>query len=107
MAQREKGLVPQELPRSQGVEWLGDISLMQWAAVLGAAAVVVSPDTGAVHIAAARRRPVVTLHLAKHYHRCSQQWYPWGVPHAMVIKRDPSTTIQELVSQVRRLDSTP
>lgn len=75
----EKALLPDTLPAIEGVEWLGDLSLPQWGAVLGGGAALVSTDTGAVHIAAARGTPVVVVHLPQHYALCSQQWYPWGV----------------------------
>lgn len=76
----EQKLLPRSLPEVEGVEWLGDLSLPQWAAVLGGGSALVSTDTGAVHIAAARGVPVVVVHLPQHYALCSQQWYPWGVP---------------------------
>jgi ADP-heptose:LPS heptosyltransferase len=77
---QEKVLLPETLPALEGVEWLGDLSLPQWAAVLGGGRALVSTDTGAVHLAAARGTPVVVVHLPQHFALCSQQWYPWGVP---------------------------
>ena len=77
---QERSLLPDPLPELEGVEWLGDLSLPQWAAVLGGGSALVSTDTGAVHIAAARGVPVVVVHLPQHFALCTQQWYPWGVP---------------------------
>jgi ADP-heptose:LPS heptosyltransferase len=80
----ERSLLPQTLPGLPGVEWLGDLSLMEWAAVLGGASAVVSTDTGAVHVAAALGRPVVVVYLANHFQLCSRQWYPWGVRNGLL-----------------------
>ena len=72
-------------PDLVGVEWLGGLSLPQWGAVLGGGSAVVSTDTGAVHVAAARGVPVLVCHLPRHYAACVKQWYPWGVPSQHVI----------------------
>lgn len=72
-------------PDLEGVEWLGGLSLPQWAAVLGGGSAVVSTDTGAVHVAAARGVPVVVCHLPRHYGANVKQWYPWGVKGQHVI----------------------
>lgn len=73
-------------PALEGVEWCTGLSLNQWAALLGGARVLLSTDTGAVHIAAARGVSVVVVHLPQHYELCSRQWYPWGVPYRAVIQ---------------------
>jgi heptosyltransferase-3 len=75
----EKALLP-ELPSLEGVEWRTDLNLSQWAALLGGASRLISTDTGAVHIAAARGTPVTVIHLPAHAALCRAQWYPWGVP---------------------------
>ena len=72
-------------PDMDGVEWLGGLSLPQWGAVLGGGSAVVSTDTGAVHVAAARGVPVLVCHLPRHYAACVKQWYPWGVRGQHVI----------------------
>ncbi|MBS2038018.1 glycosyltransferase family 9 protein [bacterium] len=66
-------------PEMDGVEWLGELSLPQWGAVLGGGPALLSTDTGAVHVAAARGVPVVVGHLPRHFAACTRQWYPWGV----------------------------
>ncbi|MBX3167011.1 MAG: glycosyltransferase family 9 protein [Candidatus Eremiobacteraeota bacterium] len=75
-------------PDVDGVEWLGGLSLPQWGAVLGGGSALVSTDTGAVHVAAARGVPVVVAHLPRHYAACVKQWYPWGVPARHVILKE-------------------
>lgn len=74
-------------PDVDGVEWLGGLSLPQWGAVLGGGTAVVSTDTGAVHVAAARGVPVVVCHLPRHYAANVKQWYPWGVSAEHVIMK--------------------
>lgn len=94
----ERRLLPATLPALEGVEWVGDLTLMQWAGVLGGASVVVSTDTGAVHVAAARGRPVVVVYLPEHYPLCSKQWYPWGVPSRLLQRQAAAQLIPEIVA---------
>ena len=81
----ERALLPQPLPQLEGVEWRQGLSLSEWGALLGGATSLVSTDTGAVHIAAARGTPVVVVHLPEHAQLCKSQWYPWGVPQRHLI----------------------
>ncbi|MDQ6767736.1 MAG: glycosyltransferase family 9 protein [Candidatus Eremiobacteraeota bacterium] len=96
----------------QGIEapnvtWLGNLELLHWAAVLAQSAVVVTVDTGATHVAAALRRPVVVIFEREYFKLCSQEWSPWRVPHAMLTKpplgADPAALIKDVVSAARVL----
>jgi len=71
------------------VKLVGDLTLKRWAGVLGAARCVVSTDTGAVHVAAARGTPSVVAYQPEQYDLCSQQWAPWGVPYRALRKTGP------------------
>jgi ADP-heptose:LPS heptosyltransferase len=66
-------------------------SFGRWAAFIGACALVVSPDTAAIHLASATRRPVVGVYATYRFHVFSRQWGPWMVPCRTVPKtRGPS-----------------
>lgn len=70
----------------------------QWAGLIGGARVLLSSDTGAVHVAAAMRTPVVVAYEEGTYSLCSQQWAPWMVAHRKVLKACPrDDTIPRLV----------
>jgi ADP-heptose:LPS heptosyltransferase len=58
----------------------------QWAAVFERARVVVTVDTGATHVASAVRRPLVVAFEHRYFRLNSQEWAPYGVPHALVRK---------------------
>lgn len=88
-------------PEIEGVEWLGELSLPQWGAVLGGGPALVSTDTGAVHVAAARGVPVLVAHLPRHFAACSKQWYPWGVSGRHVILK--GNWVDELVNVSREM----
>jgi heptosyltransferase-3 len=81
------------LLRNSGLQLFENLSLKRWAALLGSCSVVVSPDTGAVHVAAALRRPVVVCYQPEHFTLCSQQWHPWHVPQWNLRKGTPADTI--------------
>ncbi len=57
-----------------------------WAAVFERAAVVVTVDTGATHVASAVRRPTVVAFEHRYFRLNSQEWAPYGVPHVLVRK---------------------
>ena len=97
----EKRMMPSELPVVEGVEWAGELSLPQWVALLGGCQALVSTDTGAVHLAAARGRPVLVVHLPEHQELCAQQWFPLGVEHISLTLAPPSQLISEVVASVR------
>jgi len=85
------------------VKVVSDMSVCEWAAVLGAARIALSADTGGIHVAAAMRTPVVAAYEQSTYHLCSQQWAPWMVPHRKVCKANPAEAIPEIVREAADL----
>ncbi len=85
---------------ASNVTWFGGLPLLRWAAVLGHAAVVISVDTGATHVAAALKAPVVVIFEREHYRLCSQEWSPWRVPSAMLCKPPMGTSPAALLNDV-------
>lgn len=76
----------------------GGLEFSRWAGLLGGARIAMSTDTGAVHVAAAMRTPVVAAYEESTYALCSQQWAPWMVAHRKVLKGWPrNETIPRLV----------
>ena len=102
---REEKLVADNGLEIDGVELCFGHSFSDWAALLGSADLVVSPDTGAVHLAAAMGTPVIVAYEASTYEHCSRQWAPWRVAHRSVIKSAPQETIPALVAAVEDLVS--
>lgn len=103
---REHKMLAENGLQLEGMEVLTGLAFDEWAALLGSAEVVVSPDTGAVHLAAAMRTPVVVAYEASTYEHCSRQWAPWKVPNRSVVKATPGETIPKLLSAVEDLLST-
>ena len=64
---------------------------------------LISPDTGAVHVAAAMGTPVVAAYEADTFEHCSVQWKPWKVRHKCLVKGDPSDTIEAILDSVKVL----
>ncbi len=89
--------------KESGLELCGELTLKRWAALLGGCSVVVSPDTGSVHVAASQRRPVVVCYQPQHFALCSRQWHPWHVPQCNLSKGQPAATIAAVAQAVREL----
>jgi ADP-heptose:LPS heptosyltransferase len=56
------------------------LGFAEWSALLGAADLVVTPDCGAVHVAAAQGRKLVVLYAAERMARALAEYGPWRVP---------------------------
>lgn len=82
------------------VVWLGNLSVLQWAAALARCSVVVTVDTGATHVASAMGVPVVVVFERRYYRLCSQEWSPWRVPHVSLSKPASAAQAPELIEQI-------
>jgi ADP-heptose:LPS heptosyltransferase len=65
---------------------LTDLPFGRWAAVLERAAVVVTIDTGATHVASAMGRPCVVVFERRWFRLSSQEWAPYRVPAVLLCK---------------------
>jgi ADP-heptose:LPS heptosyltransferase len=82
------------------VTWLGHLPLLHWAAVLAQSSVVVTVDTGATHVAAALKVPVVVVFEREYFRLCSQEWSPWRVEHVMLTKPPMGADSRPLIGDV-------
>jgi len=85
---------------AKNITWLGDLPLLRWAAVMGQAGVVITVDTGATHIAAAMKVPVVVIFEREYYQLCSHEWSPWRVPSALLCKPPAGGDLSPLIEDV-------
>jgi ADP-heptose:LPS heptosyltransferase len=78
----------------------GKITLLELAEVLRHARLLISVDTGVVHLAAAVGTPCITLHFRRVYP--PQRWHPWQVPYIAIT---PSEYCAGCTTQRCNLDS--
>ncbi len=69
--------------REPVIDLAGRLTILELAEVLRGACLLVSVDTGVVHLAAAVGTPCVSLHFRRDYP--PHQWHAWGVPYATVV----------------------
>jgi ADP-heptose:LPS heptosyltransferase len=85
----------------RNVTWFGELPLLRWAAILGQSRTIITVDTGATHVAAALHKPVVVVFEREYFRLCSQEWGPWRVPSAHLVKpprgADPEPLIEDIV----------
>ncbi len=74
-----------------------------WGAVFARCAVVVTPDTGAVHLASALGRPVVAVYAPERARVNMQQFAPWRVPSRCLLHRRPAVLTPEIIGAVGAL----
>lgn len=82
---------------------VGGLPFHHWAAAFERARAVVTVDTGATHVASAMRRPSLVVFEHRYFRLSSQEWAPYGVPHAIVRKPANET---DLSLAALRLDVT-
>ena len=76
---------------------LGGLPFHRWAAVFERAAVVVTVDTGATHVASAMRRPTVVVFEHRYFRLNSQEWAPYRVP-SVSIRKPPDEQPESLAA---------
>ncbi len=81
----------------------------EWAAAFERAAVVVTVDTGATHVASAMHRPTLVLFERRYFALSSQEWAPYRVPSVCLRKpagdspADLAASREEILAGIERL----
>ena len=99
-ATMETALAAEPIP---GVLLPGQLPVARWAALLSHCKILITPDTGSLHLAVALGRPVVALYETGNFQHCSSQWAPWQVPCAVVRRTSPAATLACLSGEALRL----
>ncbi|TAM75218.1 lipopolysaccharide heptosyltransferase family protein [bacterium] len=58
----------------------------QWLRAVAAAGVLITPDSGAAHVAGAVGTPVADIFPRQHGERLAKQWHPWNAPYRVVLE---------------------
>jgi ADP-heptose:LPS heptosyltransferase len=93
------------------VRVVASLPLPQWIGVLDALDTLVTPDTGAAHVAGMLGRCVVDIFDGHHFKRLSDQWHPWAgswLCHAkrtLTMEPDAETYGRFLASQIQLVRS--
>jgi len=82
---------------------LGNMSFRRWTALLSHCRLLITPDTGALHLAAALRKPIVAVYEGVDFHRSMYQWAPWKVPFRMVLFSSYSETAPAILQGIHDL----
>ncbi len=70
------------------VRWACVPEIGRYAAILAGCRVLVTPDGGAAHMAAAVGTPVVDLFGERHAAHIVRRWHPWSVEYRVVLRGD-------------------
>jgi ADP-heptose:LPS heptosyltransferase len=82
---------------------VGDLPFGRWAGVLSLCRVVITRDTGSLHLAAALGRPVVAIYDRGSFHHNAQQWAPWMVAHHSLESGQCGETSAEILRRTQAL----
>ena len=89
-----------------GIPVVSGMALPPMAAILARMQVLVSWDTGVVHLASAVGTPVVDIFPAKDFDYCVQRWGPWGASGHPVHQKTEmldAVTLDTIVREVREI----
>lgn len=75
------------------------LSLKQWAALIKLCSVLISPDTGSLHIASAMKVPAIAVMEERFFKYHSKRWAPWGVPYR-IVKKPKKIIFEQFVCDV-------
>ena len=81
----------------------GDLSFGQWAGLLSLCGVILTRDTGSLHLAAALGVPLVAIYEKGSFQHNAQQWAPWKVPHFSIEAGEVGETSFEILRRVSSL----
>jgi ADP-heptose:LPS heptosyltransferase len=104
----------ERMPARQGsgkVRVVASLPLAQWIGVLDALDILVTPDTGAAHVAGMLGRRVIDIFNRRDFERLSDQWHPWAgswLCHAkrtLTMQSDAETYGRFLASQIQLVRS--
>jgi len=84
------------------VNVVGRLSLRELAACLHRARVVVTNDSGPMHLAAAVGTPVVALFGTEDAGSHPRRWGPWGNGHTVIHKPLDQITVEEVLAAIQR-----
>jgi len=100
----ERRRIAQVLPAgAAAVDLVGRLTLRQLAALLERAALLISNDSGPVHLAAAVGTPTVVLFGTLEAATGPRRWGPWGEGHRIILKPSmEEITVEEVVAAVRQ-----
>jgi ADP-heptose:LPS heptosyltransferase len=82
---------------------VGDLPFGYWTGLLSCCDLILSPDTGSLHLGVALGKPVVAIYEKKTFNHCSQQWEPWKVPHRSIRKDDYDVIGPQILEATKEL----
>lgn len=100
-SEEEQGKTLEKLFRNRaGIAVKGYFPLQLWAALIKKMSLVISIDSGAVHIAASGKVPLIVLYPEEIYELCSQEWRPWNVSHRQLVIKRIRENLEEIIEAV-------
>ena len=92
--------------RYRDASLISEMSFDQWSALISTASVVITPDTGAVHLASAHGIPVVVAYNKDRFIRMLTLFGPRNVPFRALVATPGNDLIGEIISSIRELAPT-
>jgi len=86
-----------------GILVRGPMDVRLWAAFMQNMSLVITIDSGAVHLASSGKVSSVVLYPPEIYELCSQEWVPWKVRYKQLIMKDFKDTRDEILEAADEL----
>lgn len=92
---------PSERPPNIAIQTFGNLTFRQWAVLTASCTLFISPNTGAMHLAASQGVPVIAVFESKSADDDETRWHPWKVPYRIFRKNDPKL-LDEITGTARQ-----
>lgn len=75
--------------------------LEEYGAMLARCRVLITPDTGAVHVASGVGTPVVDIFPSQNWEHCTPRWRPWQVDHRLLASGNSVGLVEKICSAIQ------
>lgn len=75
---------------------IGDLTFHQWISLFNTADLIVSPETGSIHVASGLHKPVIAVYEKRASFKHMQEWAPWQTQHTSIVKDTSDITIGQI-----------
>ncbi len=96
----EEKMVESIKPSLPGVSFIGGLTLQEWAGIMEHLPLIVSCDTGAIHLGSSTKTPIIASFTDNSYRKTMQQWRPLYSPTFCLLRSSPAGHINALSTAV-------
>jgi len=100
---KEGEFLEEKFKRERNIAVKGFLPLQLWAALMQSLSLVISIDSGAVHVAASGKVPSIVLYPQEIFRLCREEWTPWQILHRQLVMEGFAETVGNILHSAEQL----